>query len=181
MFNDAFVIGTAVNDAIVSGKDPGSEALVVRHFGSVTVENAMKAGPLNPKPGVWNWGPADAFVEFGEKRVRDTPISEEAITGAAMGAAMTGLRPVAEIMFSDFFATCWDIVANQIARTRYMTRGQVPLPLVIKCATGGGLRFGAQHSQSVENWAMMIPGLKVVAPSTPEPATIAWAPGVPMP
>ena len=105
--------------------------------------------------------------EFGPARVRDTPISEEAIIGAVMGAAMTGLRPVAEIMFSDFFATCWDIVANQIAKTRYMTAGQVTLPLVIKSANGGGLRFGAQHSQSVENWAMMIPGLKVVAPSTP--------------
>lgn len=105
--------------------------------------------------------------EFGPARVRDTPISEEAITGVLMGAAMTGLRPVAEIMFSDFFATCWDLVANQIAKTRYMTAGQVTLPLVIKTANGGGLRFGAQHSQSVENWAMMIPGLKVVAPSTP--------------
>jgi pyruvate/2-oxoglutarate/acetoin dehydrogenase E1 component len=105
--------------------------------------------------------------EFGPARVRDTPISEEAIIGVVMGAAMTGLRPVAEIMFSDFFATCWDIVANQIAKTRYMTGGQVTLPLVIKTANGGGLRFGAQHSQSVENWAMMIPGLKVVAPSTP--------------
>lgn len=105
--------------------------------------------------------------EFGDMRVRDTPISEEAITGAVMGAAMTGLRPVAELMFSDFFATCWDIVANQIAKTRYMTNGQVTLPLVIKTANGGGLRFGAQHSQSIENWAMMIPGLKVVAPSTP--------------
>jgi pyruvate dehydrogenase E1 component beta subunit len=105
--------------------------------------------------------------EFGPARVRDTPISEEAIIGVVMGAAMTGLRPVAEIMFSDFFATCWDIVANQIAKTRYMTGGQVTLPLVIKTANGGGLRFGAQHSQSVENWAMMVPGLKVVAPSTP--------------
>ncbi len=104
---------------------------------------------------------------FGPRRVRDTPISEEAIIGAAMGAAMNGLRPVAEIMFSDFLATCWDIIANQIAKTRYMTDGQVELPLVIRTANGGGLRFGAQHSQSVENWAMSVPGLKVVAPSTP--------------
>ncbi|MGH3345334.1 MAG: alpha-ketoacid dehydrogenase subunit beta [Carbonactinosporaceae bacterium] len=104
---------------------------------------------------------------FGPQRVRDTPISEEAIVGAAMGAAMTGLRPIAEIMFSDFLATCWDIIANQIAKTRYMTDGQVSLPLVIRTANGGGLRFGAQHSQSVENWAMAVPGLKVVAPSTP--------------
>ena len=104
---------------------------------------------------------------FGPRRVRDTPISEEAIIGAAMGAAMNGLRPVAEIMFSDFLATCWDIIANQIAKTRYMTDGQVELPLVIRTANGGGMRFGAQHSQSVENWAMSVPGLKVVAPSTP--------------
>ena len=105
--------------------------------------------------------------EFGPKRVRDTPISEQAILGAAMGAAMTGLRPIAEIMFSDFFAVCWDIVANQIAKTRYMTDGQVKLPLVIKSGNGGGARFGAQHSQAVENWAMAVPGLKVVAPAFP--------------
>jgi pyruvate dehydrogenase E1 component beta subunit len=107
------------------------------------------------------------FDRFGPERVRDTPISEQAIIGAAMGAAMTGLRPVAELMFSDFFAVAWDMVVNQIAKTRYMTDGQVSLPLVIRTANGAGLRFGAQHSQSVENWAMAIPGLKVVAPSTP--------------
>jgi len=105
--------------------------------------------------------------KFGPERVRDTPISEQAIVGAAMGAAMTGLRPVAELMFSDFFAVAWDMVANQIAKTRYMTDGQVALPLVLHTANGAGLRFGAQHSQSVESWAMAIPGLKVVAPSTP--------------
>ncbi len=107
------------------------------------------------------------FEEFGADRVRDTPISEQAIIGAAMGAAMTGLRPIAEIMFSDFFAVCWDLVANEIAKSRYMTNGQVSFPLVIRSANGGGARFGAQHSQSIENWAMMIPGLKVVAPSNP--------------
>ncbi|MGD8323835.1 MAG: alpha-ketoacid dehydrogenase subunit beta [Gammaproteobacteria bacterium] len=105
--------------------------------------------------------------EFGEERVRDTPISEQAILGATMGAAMTGLRPVAEIMFSDFFAVCWDLVANEIAKTRYMTDGQVTLPLVIRSGNGAGSRFGAQHSQSVENWAMAIPGLKIVAPAMP--------------
>jgi pyruvate dehydrogenase E1 component beta subunit len=104
---------------------------------------------------------------FGKDRVRDTPISEQAIIGAAMGAAMNGLRPIAELMFSDFFAVCWDIVANQIAKTRYMTNGQVALPLVIRTANGGGVRFGAQHSQSVESWMMAIPGLKVVVPSNP--------------
>jgi len=105
--------------------------------------------------------------KFGPLRVRDTPIAEQAILGAAMGAAMTGLKPVAEIMFSDFLAVCWDLVANEIAKTRYMTNGQISLPLVIRTGNGGGSRFGAQHSQSVENWAMAIPGLKVVAPSTP--------------
>jgi acetoin:2,6-dichlorophenolindophenol oxidoreductase subunit beta len=105
--------------------------------------------------------------EFGPDRVLDTPISEQAILGAAMGASMTGIPVIAEIMFSDFLAVCWDMVANEIAKSRYMTNGQVNFPMVIRTANGGSVRFGAQHSQSVENWAMMIPGLKVVAPSTP--------------
>ncbi|MBT7955621.1 MAG: alpha-ketoacid dehydrogenase subunit beta [Rhodospirillaceae bacterium] len=123
-------------------------------------EDIGKAGGVfKATVGLWD--------EFGDLRVRDTPISEQAILGAAMGAAMTGLRPIAEIMFSDFLAVCWDIVTNQIAKSRYMTGGQVDVPLVIRTANGGGARFGAQHSQAVENWAMMIPGIKVVAPSTP--------------
>jgi acetoin:2,6-dichlorophenolindophenol oxidoreductase subunit beta len=105
--------------------------------------------------------------KFGPTRVRNTPIAEQAILGAAMGAAMTGLRPIAEIMFSDFLAVCWDIVVNEIAKARYMTDGQFTMPLVIRTANGGGSRFGSQHSQSVENWAMAVPGLKVVAPSSP--------------
>jgi pyruvate/2-oxoglutarate/acetoin dehydrogenase E1 component len=107
------------------------------------------------------------FAEFGPERVWDTPISEQAIVGAAMGAAMTGLRPVAEIMFSDFLACCFDYVANEIPKMRYMTGGQVAVPLVIRTANGGGLGFGAQHSQAVENWPLAVPGLKIVAPSTP--------------
>jgi len=106
-------------------------------------------------------------ARFGPERVRDTPISEQAITGALMGAAMNGLRPIGELMFSDFLMVCWDIVANQIAKTRYMTGGQVSLPLVIRTANGGGTRFGGQHSQSLESMAMAVPGLKVVAPSNP--------------
>lgn len=105
---------------------------------------------------------------FGATRVVDTPISEQALVGAAMGAAMTSLRPIAEVMFADFFGVCWDLVANQIAKTRYMTNGQVSIPLVIKCGNGGGLGFGAQHSQAIENWAMAVPGLKIVSPSTPQ-------------
>jgi pyruvate/2-oxoglutarate/acetoin dehydrogenase E1 component len=107
------------------------------------------------------------FKEFGPQRVWDTPISEQAIVGAAMGAAMTGMRPVAEIMFSDFLACCWDYLANEIPKARYMTGGQVTVPLVVRTANGGGLGFGAQHSQAVENWALTVPGLKIVAPSTP--------------
>jgi pyruvate dehydrogenase E1 component beta subunit len=110
---------------------------------------------------------AGLFEEFGPARVWDTPISEQAILGAAMGAAMTGLRPVAEIMFSDFFACCWDYLANEIPKVRYMTGGQVTVPLVVRTANGGGLGFGAQHSQAVENWALTVPGLKIAAPATP--------------
>src|ERR1700757_1189517 len=107
------------------------------------------------------------LAEFRPDPVRETPISEQAITGMAMGAAMTGMRPVAEIMFSDFLACCWDYLANEIPKMRYMTGGQVTVPLVVRTANGGGLGFGAQHSQSVENWALTVPGLKIAAPATP--------------
>jgi len=110
---------------------------------------------------------AGLFEEFGKTRIWDTPISEQAILGVAMGAAMAGFRPVAEIMFSDFFACCWDYLANEIPKMRYMTGGQVTVPLVVRTANGGGLGFGAQHSQAVENWTLTIPGLKIAAPSTP--------------
>ncbi|MFG2796144.1 alpha-ketoacid dehydrogenase subunit beta [Streptomyces pseudovenezuelae] len=110
---------------------------------------------------------AGLHKEFGSERVWDTPISEQAIVGAAMGAAMTGMRPVAEIMFSDFLACCWDYLANEIPKVRYMTGGQVTVPLVVRTANGGGLGFGAQHSQATENWALTVPGLKIAAPSTP--------------
>ena len=104
---------------------------------------------------------------FGPDRVWDTPISEQAIVGAAMGAAMAGLRPIAEIMFSDFLAVCFDFIANEIPKARYMTNGQTGCPLVVRTGNGAGSRFGAQHSQSVENWGMCVPGLKIVSPATP--------------
>src|SRR5262252_2052319 len=110
---------------------------------------------------------AGLFDEVGPGRIWDTPISEQAILGLAMGAAMTGMRPVAEIMFSDFFAVCWDYLANEMPKMRYMTGGQVTVPLVVRTANGGGLGFGAQHSQAVENWTLTIPGLKIAAPSNP--------------
>jgi acetoin:2,6-dichlorophenolindophenol oxidoreductase subunit beta len=107
------------------------------------------------------------YEEFGAERVWDTPISEQAIVGTALGASMTGMRPVAEIMFSDFLACCFDYLANEIPKLRYMTGGQVTTPLVIRTANGGGLGFGAQHSQATENWVFAVPGLKIAAPSTP--------------
>ncbi len=120
---------------------------------------AAAGGAFKTTPGL--------FEEFGPVRVRDTPIAEQAIVGAAMGAAMTGMRPIAEIMFSDFLGVCWDVVGNEIAKSRYMTAGQLQSPLVIRVHNGAGLGFAAQHSQSLENLAMMTPGLKVVAPSNP--------------
>lgn len=105
--------------------------------------------------------------EFGERRVRDTPISETAIIGAAVGAAMTGMKPVAEIMFADFIGVAMDEICNQAAKMSYMTGGQVKVPLVIRVPFGAGMRFGPQHSVSNEAWFMHIPGIKVVMPSMP--------------
>jgi 2-oxoisovalerate dehydrogenase E1 component len=105
--------------------------------------------------------------EFGPHRVLDTPISEYAIVGGAVGAAMTGRRPVAEILFSDFLTTCMDPIVNQAAKLRYMSGGQYAMPLVIRTPGGGGIGMGAQHSQSLEAWLTGIPGLIVVAPGTP--------------
>ena len=111
---------------------------------------------------------AGLFEEFGPRRVRDTPISEQAIIGAALGAAMTGLRPIAEIMFADFAGVCFDQIANQVAKYRYMTAGQVTVPLTIRMSNGAGGGFGAQHSQSTENWFLNIPGLMIAVPGTVE-------------
>jgi len=102
----------------------------------------------------------------GADRVRDTPISEQAIMGAAVGAALGGLRPVAEIMFMDFLGLCLDQLANHAAKLRYMSGGRTPVPLVVRTAVGGGLGVGAQHSQMLEAWLVHVPGLKVVVPST---------------
>jgi pyruvate/2-oxoglutarate/acetoin dehydrogenase E1 component len=105
--------------------------------------------------------------EFGERRVKDTPISESAIVGLAAGAATQGLRPVIEIMFMDFLTVCMDQIANQLAKMRYMFGGQYHLPMVIRTPCGGGLNAGPQHSQCLESWFCHIPGLKVVMPATP--------------
>jgi acetoin:2,6-dichlorophenolindophenol oxidoreductase subunit beta len=108
--------------------------------------------------------------EFGEERVRDTPISEAAITGCAVGAAMTGMRPIVEIMFSDFITIAMDQLVNQAAKARYQFGGQASIPMVLRAPEGSGTGAAAQHSQSIESWILNVPGLKVVAPSTPADA-----------
>ncbi len=105
--------------------------------------------------------------EFGERRVIDTPISEEGIVGLGIGAAATGLRPIVDIMFMDFMGECMDEIANQMAKMRYMFGGSAQLPMTVVTMSGGGMNMAAQHSQSLEAWICHLPGLKVVAPSTP--------------
>jgi pyruvate/2-oxoglutarate/acetoin dehydrogenase E1 component len=110
------------------------------------------------------------FEEFGPKRVVDTPITETAIVGSAVGAAAAGLRPIAEIMFVDFMGVCMDEILNQAAKMRYMFGGKAKLPLVIRTPCGAGISAAAQHSQSLEAWFAHIPGIKVVMPATPADA-----------
>ena len=107
------------------------------------------------------------FEEFGGERVRDTPISEAGFTGVGVGAALTGLHPVVEIMFCDFTTIAMDQLVNQAAKLRYMTGGQVKVPLTIRTTMGGGKSGAAQHSQSLHAWFAHMPGLKVATPSTP--------------
>ena len=110
------------------------------------------------------------FETFGEDRVKDTPITESAIIGAATGAAAAGLRPVCEIMFVDFIGVCMDQLFNQAAKMRYMFGGKARIPMVLRAPQGAGIGAAAQHSQSLEAWFMHMPGLKVAMPSTPEDA-----------
>jgi len=105
--------------------------------------------------------------EFGDERVRDTPISESAIIGVAAGAAITGMRPIAEIMFGDLSALAMDQIANQVAKMRYMFGGQAKVPVVIRTPFGAGVNIATHHSQSLEAWFMHVPGLKIAMPSTP--------------
>ena len=113
---------------------------------------------------------AGLSARYGENRVRATPISEQAIVGAAIGAAIGGFRPVAEIMFMDFFGIALDQIANHAAKLRYMSGGQTAVPLTIRTAAGAGMQFGAQHSEMLESWVCHIPGLKVVVAANPADA-----------
>ena len=110
------------------------------------------------------------YEEFGAVRVRDTPIAETGFVGAALGLALTGYRPIVEIMFADFLGVCYDQIVNGIAKHRFMSGGKVKVPIVIRALGGAGLRFGAQHSQTAESWMLSVPGLKIICPSSPAEA-----------
>ncbi|GAB4443302.1 MAG: alpha-ketoacid dehydrogenase subunit beta [Chloroflexi bacterium OHK40] len=112
----------------------------------------------------------DLVHEFGKDRVRDTPIAEEVIAGLAVGAAITGMRPVAEIQFSDFVTLATEQIVNQAAKMRFMFGGKIAVPMVVRLPGGSGTGAAAQHSQSLEAWFAHIPGLKVVLPATPSDA-----------
>ena len=108
--------------------------------------------------------------DYGEERIRDTPISEDAIVGLAVGSALVGMRPIVEMQFSDFVANAIDPLVNQAAKLHFMYGGRTPVPMVLRAPTGGGTGAAAQHSQNLEAWFAHVPGLKVVLPSTPQDA-----------
>lgn len=112
----------------------------------------------------------DLWKDFGNKRVRNTPISEAAIIGCGVGSAVAGLRPVVELMYTDFTTVCMDQIVNQAAKIRYMFGGKAVVPLTIRCQSGAGSGDAAQHTQCLESWFTHVPGLKVVMPSTPADA-----------
>ena len=117
------------------------------------------------------WGVSDGMLaEFGPQRVRDTPISEAAIIGSGLGAAMVGMRPIVEIMFGDFLMCAGDQIVNQVAKARFMSGGKARVPLTIRVTSGAPGSAAAQHSQSPESWFMNVPGLKIAVPSTPADA-----------
>lgn len=118
---------------------------------------AAAGGPFKTSEGL--------LAEFGPSRVRDTPISEMAFTGAAVGAAIMGMRPVIEIMFMEFLGVALDQLVTEAAKMSYMSSGELSVPMVVRASVGTGLGFGCQHSQTLENWVMATPGLKVVSPS----------------
>jgi len=147
---------TAVRDAIAAEMRRDDRVVL---FGE---DVAAAGGVFRATPGL--------VEEFGDERVFDTPISELALAGAAFGSAVCGLRPIVEIMFGDFMALAMDSLVNQAAKYWYMSAGQAPVPLVIRCAVGGGGRFGAIHSQTPATWLLGVTGLKIVAPAFPDDA-----------
>ncbi|HUY67323.1 MAG TPA: alpha-ketoacid dehydrogenase subunit beta [Acidimicrobiales bacterium] len=157
---------------------PGDPASTMSEAVNQAIDQAMADDPdvfvigediEDPIGGVMK-GTKGLSTKYGRERVRNTPISEQAIVGAAIGASLVGMRPIAEVMLMDFFAVAMDQVANHAAKLRYMSGGRTNVPITLRTAVGGGRQFGAQHSQSLEAWMMHIPGLKVVVPSTPREA-----------
>ena len=141
------------------------------------MSQAMRADPrvflMGEDVGVFNgvWGVSEGMLaEFGEARVRDTPISELGIIGAGLGAAMMGMRPIVEIMFGDFLPCAGDQIVNQVAKARFMSGGRANVPLTIRVTSGAPGSAAAQHSQSPEAWFMNVPGLKLVVPASPADA-----------
>jgi pyruvate/2-oxoglutarate/acetoin dehydrogenase E1 component len=147
---------TAVRDALAAELRRDERVIF---FGE---DVAAAGGVFRATPGL--------LEEFGPERVFDTPISEMALAGAAFGSAVCGLRPVVEIMFGDFMALAMDSLVNQAAKYWFVSAEQAPVPLVIRCAVGGGGRFGAMHSQTPATWLQSIAGLKIVAPAFPDDA-----------
>ena len=146
----------ALNDALFQAMEAQPEVYLLGE------DIGPMGGDFGVTRGLWQ--------KFGAERVRDTPLSEAAIIGAAVGSAMVGMRPVAEIMIADHITTCYDQIVNSAAKLHYMFNGQFKAPIVIRTATGGGFGGGPHHSQSIEGWVMNVPGLVVVAPSTPHDA-----------
>ena len=147
---------TAIRDALAEEMERDDRVFLIGE------DIAAAGGVFKATPGL--------FERFGADRVIDSPISELALSGAAFGAAITGTRPVLEIMFGDFMALAMDSLINQAAKYWYISNEQGPVPLVVRCAVGAGGRFGAMHSQNPATWLMSVPGLKVVCPSTPADA-----------
>jgi pyruvate/2-oxoglutarate/acetoin dehydrogenase E1 component len=143
--------GQAINRALIDAMTQDSSVVL---FGEDVAE---AGGPFGVTRGL--------LKKFGPERVRDTPISEATIVGAAVGAAMSGLRPVVEVMFMDFVTLAMDALVNQAAKARFMFGGQVSVPMVVRMPHGGGINAGPQHSQCLEAWLAHVPGLKVVCPS----------------
>jgi pyruvate/2-oxoglutarate/acetoin dehydrogenase E1 component len=152
----AIAFRTAVRDAL--GEELAADERVI-FFGE---DVAVAGGVFATTTGL--------HEKYGSERVFDTPISELALAGAAFGSAVTGLRPVIEIMFGDFLTLAMDMLVNQASKYRFLTQEQVSVPLVIRSVVGAGGRFGAIHSQMPASWFMGVPGLKIVAPSTPADA-----------
>jgi len=144
--------GQAINKALIDAMAADASVILMGE------DVAGPGGPFGVTRGLLD--------KFGPERVRDTPISEAAIVGAAVGAAMTGLRPIVEIMFMDFVTLTMDALVNQAAKARFMFGGQLSIPMVVRTPHGGGINAGPQHSQCLEAWLAHVPGLKVVCPAT---------------